>query len=78
MEQDSYALELPGPITGKYFKHDDAVLSAWTPCGSTSTMFNVNTEVALTPAGKSVSGTLSATKESGRFTGVLYLKWQEC
>ncbi|PSN67193.1 hypothetical protein BS50DRAFT_385006 [Corynespora cassiicola Philippines] len=75
--QVSTALSISGPFAGKYSKHDDVPTSVWSPCGSEA-FLNVNAEVALTPLGSSASGTLVATKESGRFTHSLFIKWRQC
>jgi hypothetical protein len=70
-------MRLSGPTSGWYKKHDDVALSVWSPCNGDS-LFNVNAEVALTPLAGSNSGTIAATKESGRFTNSLYIKWRQC
>lgn len=76
-DQVSSALQLQGPFTGRYTKHDDVALSIWSPCGSDS-LFNVNSEVFLTTQNSGASGTLVATKESARFQQNLFLKWRQC
>jgi hypothetical protein len=40
-------------------------------------MFNVDASVALTPLG-GAAGTMTATKESGKFTHNLYVQWRQC
>ncbi|KAF2006688.1 hypothetical protein P154DRAFT_570074 [Amniculicola lignicola CBS 123094] len=74
--QVSSTLNLPGPFTGRYTKHDDVVMTNWSPCGSEA-MLNVNTEVALSPIGKG-EGVLAATRESARVQSILYIKWRQC
>ncbi|KAF2273467.1 uncharacterized protein EI97DRAFT_158900 [Westerdykella ornata] len=74
--QCSTELELNGPFSGRYTKHDDVQLSVWSPCGGDSAL-NVNAQVALTPLGKG-AGTLVAVKESAKFTHSLYIKWRQC
>lgn len=76
-DQASSSLAIQGPFTGRYTKHDDVALSIWSPCGSES-LFNVNSEVALTPLSSSASGTLVATKENARFQHSVFIKWRQC
>lgn len=76
-EQTSLSQNIVGPFHGKYIKHDEVSESRWSPCGSSS-LFNINSEIALSPIGQSPSGTLVATRESARFTQVFYIKWKEC
>lgn len=52
-------------------------MAVWSPCGKDA-MFNINSEVALTPFSTSANGLLTATKESGRFTTNLYVQWRKC
>jgi hypothetical protein len=41
-------------------------------------MFNVNSEVALTPLASAANGLLASTREGGRFTNNLYFAWKKC
>jgi len=66
-----------GPIVGRYSKHDDGLISVWSPCTG-SALFNINTEVALTPIGAKGYSILAASKESVRFTSILNFKWRQC
>jgi hypothetical protein len=76
--QASAALSLNGPFHGKYFKQDDVNLAVWSPCGPGEALFNVNSEVALTPFATEKNGVLAATREGGRLTNNLYFAWRKC
>lgn len=77
VDEVSSALELQGPFNGKYSKHDDVSVALWSPCGGDA-LFNVNAEVSLLQSSARASGTLVATKESGKFTHSVYIKWRQC
>ena len=76
-DQTSSALVINGPFNGKYYKQDNVPAAVWSPCGKDA-MFNINSEVALTPFATPANGVLAATKESGRFTSNLYFQWKKC
>lgn len=74
----SSALSLAGPFHGKYFKQDDVPLAVWSPCGKGEAMFNVNSEVYLTPISTAANGILASTREGGRLINNLYFQWRQC
>ncbi|KAF1914148.1 hypothetical protein BDU57DRAFT_500208 [Ampelomyces quisqualis] len=77
-DQTSSALSLSGPFHGKYFKQDGVELAVWSPCGGDA-LFNVNSEVALTPlATEGRDGVLASTREGGRLINNLYFAWKKC
>lgn len=76
-DQTSSALVIAGPFNGKYYKQDNVPAVVWSPCGQDA-LFNINSEVALTPFATPANGVLAATKESGRFTSKLYFQWKKC
>ncbi|KAA8612583.1 DUF4360 domain-containing protein [Pyrenophora tritici-repentis] len=69
-DQTSSALSLSGPFHGGYYKQDNVAAAVWSPCGGDA-MFNVNSEVALTPLATPANGVLASTREAGRFTSNL-------
>lgn len=75
--QTSVSSSLSGPFHGKYYKQDNVPVVQWSPCGGDA-MFNVNSEVALTPLASAANGLLAATREGGRFTNNLYFAWKKC
>jgi hypothetical protein len=77
-DQCSSSLSIQGPFHGKYYKQDDVALTAWSPCGSGEALFNVNSEVALTPISSSANGVLASTREGGRLTNNVYFQWRKC
>lgn len=76
-DQSTSALNIAGPFHGKYYKQDNVPAAIWSPCGKDA-MFNINSEVALTPFATPANGVLAATKEAGRFTSNLYVQWKKC
>ncbi|KAF2201630.1 hypothetical protein GQ43DRAFT_415408 [Delitschia confertaspora ATCC 74209] len=76
-DQATAGFTLNGPFTGQYTKHDDVALAVWSPCGSSS-LLNVNTEVALTPLTAKDTGLLTTDKASAKFTHSLYINWRQC
>jgi hypothetical protein len=77
-DQSSAALSIPGPFHGKYYKQDNVDLAVWSPCGAGEALFNVNSEVALTPLATAANGVLASTREGGRLTNNLYFAWKKC
>ncbi|KAH7391112.1 hypothetical protein DE146DRAFT_155845 [Phaeosphaeria sp. MPI-PUGE-AT-0046c] len=77
-EQCSAALTLNGPFHGKYYKQDNVDLAVWSPCGAGEALFNINSEVALTPISTGLNGVLASTRESGRLTNNIFLAWKKC
>ncbi|KAH7086148.1 hypothetical protein FB567DRAFT_63341 [Paraphoma chrysanthemicola] len=76
-EQSSAVSTLAGPIKAKYYKQDKVPVVQWSPCGSEA-LFNVNSEIALTPFATPANGVLAATRESGKFVNNLYFAWKKC
>ncbi|KAH7079851.1 hypothetical protein BKA63DRAFT_229515 [Paraphoma chrysanthemicola] len=76
-EQSSAVSTLSGPVKGKYYKQDKVPVVRWSPCGDEA-LFNVNSEVALTPFATPANGLLAATRESGKFVNNLYFAWKKC
>jgi len=71
-------LTINGPFHGKYFKQDNVPLAVWSPCGKGEALFNVNSEVYLTPIATAANGVLASTREGGRLTSNLYFQWRQC
>jgi hypothetical protein len=53
-------------------------LAVWSPCGKGEALFNVNSEVFLTPIATAASGVLASTREGGKLTNNIYLQWKAC
>ncbi|KAF2466023.1 uncharacterized protein BDR25DRAFT_238543 [Lindgomyces ingoldianus] len=70
-------MDINGPFSGKFNKHDDVDLAVWSPCGSEG-LLNFNTRAILTTTNTSANGMLAMAKESTKFTQNLYLKWRQC
>ena len=61
-------------------KHDEVSAAVWSPCGGSSALFNVNTQVRLLQKEKNskASGVLTAEESAGQFSQDLVIKAREC
>ncbi|KAH7138597.1 hypothetical protein B0J11DRAFT_20568 [Dendryphion nanum] len=74
----STPIYIDGPFNGRW-KKDDSVFTSfgYSSCDGEA-LLNVNSDVALTPLGKAVSGTLAQTKENVKLGQSIWFQWRKC
>ncbi|RYO91608.1 hypothetical protein DL763_004923 [Monosporascus cannonballus] len=72
----NFGLNLKGKYEGPFDLQTDPSIIAWSPCGGSTAILNMNTQCNLSPPNK--EGLIAVDSVSGKLTVRFYVQWQKC
>lgn len=74
--QANYAVTLKGGFEGAFSLRSDPDIVAWSPCGGSTAILNVNTQCWISPTDR--RGIIAVDRVSNRLSVHIDLRWRNC